>query len=282
MTISFSKMQVCGNDFMVVDGFNQDLEIGTQEARSWSNRRTGIGFDQLLLINPPPHDSSLDISLEIINSDGSIAEQCGNGCAAVVALLHTREFQQKHNFRLGTLGGVVSCAIQGRLPLATVTVELNPPNFDSASVPFLSDAHGPSHLIECKALNRTVETTVLSMGNPHAVILVDDVNSIDLESLGTELQNHSMFPESVNVEILDCVDKSKAQLRIYERGVGETHACGSGACAAMVAGRLAGRLSAQVSIQMPGGSVDASWKDQDDPIHLVCQPKLAYQGSIYT
>lgn len=272
-------MHVCGNDFMVVNATSETFAAYAKEIQQWADRRKGIGFDQLLVL-----ESSLtqehDLHMKIFNGDGGSATQCGNGCAAVSALAKDLGLIKKDIVALDTLGGTVICELMDDAE-AQVTVELPPPVLRPEGVPFLTDASGHQHQIEIPPpINRCVHATVLSMGNPHAVILVDDVETTDLATLGCSLQHHPQFPDSVNVEILQCSNRNHARLRICERGVGETMSCGSGACAAMVAGRLLNRLESKARIDMPGGNVDVEWEGPTHPVRLSCHPRYIYEGSL--
>ena len=264
---------------MVIDATSEKLKASAHDIQQWSDRRKGIGFDQLLVLESPLNVKH-DLRMQIFNGDGGSATQCGNGCAAATVLANDIGLIKKDIVVLDTLGGTVKCQ-RWDDGSPQVTVELPPPVLQPASVPFLTDILGHQHRIELPSpINRCIHATVLSMGNPHAVILVDDTATIDLDALGRSLQQHPQFPESVNVEILQCIDRSHGKLRICERGVGETLSCGSGACASMVAGRLLNRFDSKAKIEMPGGCVYVEWKDPANPVRMSCQPQYVYQGSL--
>lgn len=276
---SFFKMHVCGNDFMVIDATSRSFSATASDIKKWSNRRKGIGFDQLLVLEPCFAEEK-DFRMLIFNGDGESASQCGNGCAAVTKLARELGLTDKTSVTIDTEGGTVVCRIADE-ERSRATIELPSPNLCSRSVPFLTNDAGYQHQIDLRSpINRTIEATVLSMGNPHAVVLVDDVEATDLISLGMAMQRHEQFPDSVNVGILQCQDRSHGRLRVFERGVGETLACGSGACAAMVAGRLLNVLDDSVEIELPGGSVRVQWEGMTKPVHLTCQPQIIYQGEL--
>ncbi|MCY4142207.1 MAG: diaminopimelate epimerase [Gammaproteobacteria bacterium] len=276
---TFFKMHVCGNDFMVVDATSTRLEFNNEKIRYWSDRRTGIGFDQLLVLGHPTATEH-DFTLQIYNSDGSAAEQCGNGCAAVFAMARTLELTSSETVALDTPGGVVGCRLGSMHPLR-IAVQMRPPTPHTALAPYQSSNDDYLHSIYLPSpMDRSVEAYVLSLGNPHAVVFVDDVRTCDLESLGIALQSHELFPNSTNVEILQHGDRSIGHLRIFERGVGETLACGSGACAAVVAGRLAGLFDDRVAIHMPGGRVNVEWRGAKEPVVLECQPEFVFKGTL--
>ena len=257
-------MHVCGNDFMVVDAVREHFECDRDQVSRWADRRKGIGFDQLLILEKsaePGHD----FRLRIHNADGKLAEQCGNGCAAVAALARKNHSIREKQVTLDTLGGTIVCElVDPDNALATVT--LCPPDLRPESIPMKSTQPGPVHRIDLKfPSERSVEATVLSMGNPHAVLLCDDVYNSDLREIGESLQNCSNFPNSVNVSLMERCSSRHMRLRIYERGVGETLACGTGAAAAMVAAQLQGLVDSSVQIEMPGGNVEV---ETTCPSHL--------------
>lgn len=274
---NFFKMHVCGNDFMVINATSDPFAASTSDIQRWSSRRKGIGFDQLLVLKPSFSEEH-DFRMLIFNSDGGTATQCGNGCAAVVRLVRELGLSDKTNLTLDTEGGTVACHIPDDEE-NRATVELPSPILCSKNVPFLTDKPGYQHQIELQSpLNRTIEAIVLSMGNPHAVVLVDNVEDTELMRLGMALQSHEQFPDSVNVEILQCQDQNHGKLRVFERGVGETLSCGSGACAAMVAGRLLDVFDDSVEIELPGGHVHVEWEGLNKPVQLTCLPQLIYEG----
>ena len=277
--LSFWKMHVCGNDFMVIDATSEAVDVSTNEIQQWANRRKGIGFDQLLILKSPLSQEH-DFQMIIFNGDGNSAAQCGNGCAAVSALASDLGLTKKNVVALDTLGGTVLCQFTDDGE-QRVSVELPPPALRPESVPFLTESSGHLHKIETQSpLHQCIEATVLSMGNPHAVVFVKNVKTANLNRLGRALQQHEQFPDSVNVEILECLDENHGKLRIFERGVGETLSCGSGACAAMVAGRLANRFDTRVEIEMPGGSVSVEWEGLAQPVRLSCNPQYIYFASM--
>ena len=280
--VDFTKMHVCGNDFVVVDNRDRAFTPDENSVRAWGDRRKGIGFDQLLTLELPRDDGD-DFFMAIRNSDGSEAEQCGNGCAAVISWALQRQLTNASQVRLGTPSGTVICEPAGDSNdyLREVSVWLTPPDLRPEAVPFVTSAQGKTHSVEFPGNNLAeMEITVLSMGNPHAVLLVDDVDSFDLASVGTALQIHNKFPESVNVEVLQCIDRTHGELRIFERGAGETLACGTGACAATVVGRLLGHFDEKVELKMPGGTVEVLWSGEGSPVKLNCHVELSYIGQI--
>ena len=256
--LRFSKMHGLGNDFMVVDLVTQSLELTAPEIRRWSDRRTGVGFDQLLAVLPPA-DPAADFRYRIFNRDGSEAEQCGNGARCFARFVHDHGLTVKRCLTLETSTGTIRTRL---LEGDRVEVEMGPPGLAPADVPFAADLAQPvgdglRHRLSTAAAE--VVVAPVSMGNPHAVIEVDDIVSTPVKRLGTGVQASPAFPEGVNVGFLQVVQRDFARLRVYERGAGETRACGSGACAAMVAGRLRGLLDAEATVSLRGGEVSLRW-----------------------
>lgn len=263
MELRFAKMHGLGNDFMVVDLVSQRAEPTAAQIRAWADRRTGIGFDQFLAVLPPD-DPDVDFRHRIFNADGSEAEHCGNG---VRCLAHfVREgLTSKRKLRFETSGGSVLTQLQ---PNGDVEVDMGVPD-TPLSVCQHVDVDG-----------RRVDLTPVSMGNPHAVIFVDDVESAAVHDVGAGLQRHRSFPHQVNVGFLQIVDRGSGRLRVYERGVGETRACGSGACAAMVAGRLHDRFDERVQLALPGGTLWVAWSGPGETAALTGGAQFVYKGKV--
>ncbi len=273
----FYKMHVCGNDFLVIDAISNSLEFSPEKVRRWSDRRKGIGFDQMLVVVPPA-TSQQDFFVQIVNGDGSVAEQCGNGCAAVCSLLRHLQLTEQSQISLGTLGGDVACEF-AEPESSLVTVQLPPPSLNPKDVPFIADNSDYLHRIQLsEPVDKELEVVVLSMGNPHAVIFVENVDAEDLQAIGTALQHHERFPNSVNVELVQVCDRRSIRIRIFERGVGETLACGSGSCAAMVSARLQNRVDRCAILESRGGSVAGEWLGMGEPVRLTCSPELVFEG----
>lgn len=282
--IDFAKMHVCGNDFMVLDAVSVNRSYDQQHVRAWASRNKGVGFDQLLALEPPMHPDE-DFFLRIHNTDGSEAKQCGNGCAAVVSFAKTQGLIFSSSVILGTLGGSVMCEVAEKVTsyATVVKVQFEEPDSRPQSLPFVTDSTNFNQTMELAAAqNREVSFTTISMGNPHAVIFVDDVEAAPVAEIGGALQTHDLFPESVNVEFLQVMNRSDAKLRIFERGVGETLACGSGACAAMAAGRINNLFDEVVSISTPGGKTKIAWNGRGNRPELHAQTQLVYTGRLKT
>ena len=278
--LRFAKMHGLGNDFMVIDLVTQDFRLTPPQIRRWADRKTGIGFDQLLAVEPPTAPD-VDFDYRIFNADGTPAEQCGNGARCIVRFIHDRKLSFKRGLKLGSDGGQVSGALAGR----EVEIELQPPCTDADAVPFkptqedVSPA-GREGVWRVNAAGRSLDLISLSVGNPHGVIFVDRIASAPVAEAGSELSRHPCFPEGANIGFCEVVDPAYVRLRVHERGVGETRACGTGACAAVVAGRLQGRLDANVKVSLPGGKVWVHWQGEGAPVRMTGAATLVYEGSL--
>ena len=278
-TLRFSKMHGLGNDFMVVDLVTQSAELKPREIRRWSDRRTGIGFDQLLAALPPS-DPAADFRYRIFNRDGSEAEQCGNGARCFAQFVRDHGLTVKRCLTLETSNGMIRTRL---LTGDRVEVEMGSPGLAPADVPFLPDLADPMgdglrHRLAVG--DAQVVLAPVSMGNPHAVIEVDDIVTAPVQRIGTRMQSSPAFPEGVNVGFLQVVRRDFARLRVYERGAGETRACGSGACAGMVAGRLRGVLDQEVTISLTGGEVSLRWPGEGEVVTMTGPAARIYDGQI--
>ena len=274
MKLRFAKMHGLGNDFMVVDLVTQRGMPTPEEIRAWSDRRTGVGFDQLLAVLPP-EDPDADFRMRVFNADGSEAEQCGNGARCFARFVVEEELTVKRDLVLQTAAGSTRTELQGG---GQVRVDMGVPTTEPATVPFLADEAATSYVVDLGG--DRVEVTPVSMGNPHAVVFVDNVSRADVEGIGSALQHHQRFPEQVNVGFLQVVDRRFGRLRVYERGAGETRACGTGACAAMVAARLHDRFGPRAKISVPGGKIRLEWQGRGSPATLSGPTQFVYTGRI--
>ncbi len=271
MRSPFTKMHGLGNDFMVIAGEGLRLPAA-ERIQALADRRTGVGFDQLLWLQSP-EDSNADIRYRIFNSDGSESEQCGNGARCIARFLLPEA--RSGELLLEHAGGLARARF---LENAEVSVDMGAPDFSPAAVPFLTDSAADSYWLEISG--QRVELRVVSMGNPHAVIVVEDIEQAPVASLGPALQSHECFPNRANIGFMQVVTPGRALLRVYERGAGETSACGTGACAAAVVGRRAGLLDADVRIQLPGGSLTVRWEGPDEPVWLTGEAVTVFEGNI--
>jgi len=267
-------MHGTGNDFLIVDQRTEIQEIPAAEhIRKLADRRTGIGFDQLMWIGPS-HDADSLAYYRVFNADGTEVEQCGNG-ACCVAWIVSRNFDQKSDFTLGSLAGPVPVRILGE---NSVAVCLGKPEFEPAKIPFITDKRAPIYPLQ--AGGDLLNVSVLSMGNPHCVLQIPQSTDTDIKTLGPLIETHEQFPNRTNVGFMVIKNRNKISLRVHERGVGETMACGTGACAAVVAGRVLGKLDEDVEVTLPGGQLMVNWSDESAAVWLSGNPKLSYEGTL--
>lgn len=274
MQFAFLKMHGAGNRIVVVDQRRQNLPPPSPtELRRLGDDATGPGFDQLMWVGPP-RDESAAASYRVFNADGSEVEQCGNGVRCVAWLL-AQENAAKRSFTLESPSGLIEAII---LDDQRVTVSMGSPKFDPAEVPFVADIQSDRYELDVNG--RALIVSVLSMGNPHCVIEVDALESAEIAVLGAAIERHQRFPAAVNVGFMRIRDRANIDLRVHERGVGETPACGTGACAAVVAGQRLDRLEAEVAVQLPGGQLMVSWRGGDEPVWLTGDAELLSEGTI--
>lgn len=275
MQLSFTKMHGLGNDFMVLKG-TEPPASGVISALA--DRRTGIGFDQLLWLEDA-RDANTDIFYRTFNADGSEAEQCGNGARCIARYVANEIRPGSNEFRLGYSGGVVDARIEAD---DNVAVSLGEPNFSMASLPFdveqASDRNGD--LYSLNANGEKVDVELVSMGNPHAVLLVDSVATARVQELGAALEQHAGFPNRANIGFMQIESQDRIKLRVFERGVGETRACGTGACAAVAVGCRAEKLAADVAVELPGGILRVKWEGVGESMWLVGEAVTAFKGTI--
>lgn len=274
MRREFVKMQGLGNDFVLFDALSRPLALAPGCVRRLARRRFGIGCDQVLLIEPPRSRAS-DVYYRIYNADGGEVQQCGNGVRCVARYLLDRGLFAGPEIRVETLGGTVR--VRG-LDDGRVRVDMGVPGLEPAALPFEAPARARHYTLEVGGAS--VELAAVSMGNPHAVLQVDDVDSAPVEHLGPLVGRHPRFPEGVNVGFLQVCGRGRARLRVFERGVGETLACGTGACAAVVAGRLQDRFDEAVEVHLPGGALEVSWAGEDRPVFMTGPAETVFEGTV--
>ena len=272
MRLDFVKMHGLGNDFIVFDAADPAAIPSTAQLEALADRRTGIGFDQALVLAPARRPDTLAY-YRIFNADGREVEQCGNGARCLAALLARRHRLGPGEFLLDSPAGLVRARL---LPGGLVSVAMGVPNFAPASLPFTVAAPADSYPLE--ADGTTLEIGAVSIGNPHAVIRVDSVASAPVDRLGPAVENHPQFPRRTNVEFLEVVTRRHVRLRVYERGVGETQACGTGACGAVAVGRQRGWLDTEVEVDVPGGRLAVEWQRPDAPIWLTGPTATVFEG----
>jgi len=262
MRLRFTKMQGAGNDFVMLDGIGQRLELDAQRLRRLADRHFGVGADQILIVEASPDEAS-DFRYRIFNADGSEAEQCGNGARCFVKFVHQLGLTRKPAIRVLTAGGRIEPRLEDD---GTVSVDMGTPDFDPAACGFdtsglVARREGAALLWPLSIGNSDVAVCVISMGNPHAVRIVTDIEAAPVASLGRLLEQHWRFARGVNAGFLQVLDRTTIRLRVWERGVGETLACGSGACAAAVAGIRLGLLDSPVQVHARGGVLRVQWQD---------------------
>jgi diaminopimelate epimerase len=274
MQLRFSKMHGLGNDFVVVDGVRQQIALDAATVRRLADRHTGIGCDQLLLVEPPP-DDSVDFRYRIFNADGGEVEQCGNGARCFARFVRNQGLSDQATLRVATSAGVLTLQVQEN---GMVTVDMGVPEFEPARIPFTAPARDLRYLLDTE--HGDVTLGVVALGNPHAVMLVEDTATAPVEILGPLLESHPRFPQRVNAGFLAVVDRGHARLRVFERGVGETRACGSGACAAVIVGRLQGLFDTSVAVDLTGGRLMISWLGEGEPVHMTGPASHVFEGVI--
>jgi diaminopimelate epimerase len=275
MKLSFTKMHGLGNDFVVVDGTRRPFRPSPEAIRSLADRYRGIGFDQLLVVEPPSV-AGVDFDYRIYNADGGEAGISGNGARCFARFVRDQGLSAKDVLRVRT----ITTRLELRhLPDGQVRVDVGVPRFEPRDIPFTAAARALRYTLTLEG-GDPLEIGSVSMGNPHAVLEVPDVSSAAVAELGAELQRHAAFPESVNVQFLQVLDARNARLRIYERGAGETQASGSGACAAAVVGNLWGKLGPQVTVHMPGGELQVEWAGEGQTVYMTGPAVTVYRGEL--
>ena len=281
MKLKFTKMHGAGNDFVVIDAINQPVSMTPDQWRAIADRRFGIGADQILVVEKP-RTPGVDFRYRIFNADGGEVEQCGNGARAFVKFVIDKGLTEQRQIRVETMSGVIAPRLEddGR-----ITVDMGAPVFETERVPFDSKGLQP-HAVGSTALwpldihGKSVEFAVVSMGNPHAVQIVDDVETAPVGEDGPAIEHHPRFPKRVNAGFMQIVDRHQIKLRVFERGAGETLACGTGACAAVVAGISQGLLDSPVAVATRGGDLSIAWAGGDAPVMLTGPAVSVFEGSV--
>ena len=274
MRTPFTKMHGAGNDFVVLDGVRRPLRLTAAQIRRIADRRLGVGCDQVLLVERPTR-ADADFRYRIFNSDGGEVEQCGNGARCFARFVRDQRLTDKDEIRAETIAGVIVPRLE---PDGRVSVNMGAPRFEPAEIPFTAPARAEVYDLE---LDGTVaQVSVLSMGNPHAVQIVPDVDRAPVATQGPLIERHPRFPRRVNAGYMQIVDRAHIRLRVYERGAGETPACGTGACAAVVAGRQRGLLDVSVEVSLPGGVLQVTWDGPGRPVWLTGPAVTVFEGSM--
>ncbi|MGV8842839.1 MAG: diaminopimelate epimerase [Pseudomonas sp.] len=274
MLLRFTKMHGLGNDFMVLDLISQHAHIQPKHARQWGDRHTGIGFDQLLLVEAP-NNPDVDFRYRIFNADGSEVEQCGNGARCFARFVLDKRLTMKRQIRVETASGIIELDTHAD---GQVSVNMGAPRLEPAQIPFQAQAQACSYAIEVDG--QTLQIATVSMGNPHAVLRVEDADTAPVRSLGPKLEQHPRFPQRVNVGFLQVIDRQHAKLRVWERGAGETQACGTGACAAAVAAISQGWMDSPLRIELPGGRLAIEWAGPGLPVMMSGPAVRVFEGQV--
>ncbi|PKG97745.1 diaminopimelate epimerase [Paraglaciecola sp. MB-3u-78] len=274
MQIQFSKMHGLGNDFVVIDNVTQNVFFSKEKIQQLSDRNFGIGFDQLLLVEPP-YDPDQDFHYRIFNADGSEVSQCGNGARCFARFVKMKGLTNRNKIVVSTKAGRMVLYLEKD---GQVTVNMGVPEFEPNLVPIKANKREKVYIL--RAQEHTFFCGAVSMGNPHCVLLVDDVETADVETMGPLLEKHERFSEGANVGFMQIINHSHIKLRVFERGVGETLACGSGACAAVAVGQLQNRLSKDVRVELRGGSLKIRWQGNDNVLKMTGAAEHIFDGYI--
>ena len=274
MHFHFSKMHGLGNDFMVVDCITQNIFFSPDLIRRLAERHTGVGFDQLLVVEAP-YDPETDFHYRIFNADGSEVEQCGNGARCFARFVRMKGLTNKYSINVSTKKGKMVLKIEEN---DLITVNMGIPEFEPSKIPFKAKQPEKTYILRTDA--HTLFCGAVSMGNPHVVTVVDDVDTADVDTLGPLLESHERFPERVNAGFMQVVNREEVRLRVYERGAGETQACGSGACGAVAVGITQGLLAENVKVSLPGGDLHISWQGPGKPLYMTGPATHVFDGQL--
>ena len=274
MRLKFTKMHGLGNDFVVLDATRAPIELSRAELRRIADRHFGVGCDQILQVERP-RESGTDFYYRIFNADGGEVEQCGNGARCFVRFVRDAGLTDKREIRVGTLAGVIVPRLEAD---GQVTVDMGVPEFEPARIPFQAERRALTYVLDVNG--KAVEISALSMGNPHAVQVVADVERAPVLTEGPVLETHARFPQRVNAGYMQVVDRGHVKLRVYERGAGETLACGTGACAAVVGGIQRGLLAGRVTVTTRGGDLGISWEGEGMPVMMTGPAVAVFAGEM--
>jgi diaminopimelate epimerase len=265
-------MQGAGNDFMVIDGINQAIHLSALQIKTLAHRQFGVGFDQLLLVET---SEIADFKYRIFNADGSEVAQCGNGARCFVRFVVDQQLTQKCEISVETASGIITPKLENN---GLVTVNMGAPRFALNEIPFTADTLAPTYNLDVSG--QQIKVSVLSMGNPHAVQIVEDIETAPVLALGSKIEVHPRFPERVNAGFMQIVDTHHIKLRVFERGSGETLACGTGACAAVVAGIQLGRLQSPVRVSARGGELHIAWQGGNTAVMMTGPAVTVFTGEV--
>ena len=274
MRLEFTKMHGLGNDFLMLDLVTQRVRSDEALIRRLSDRHFGVGFDQLLVVEPP-HQPDVDFRYRIFNADGSEVSQCGNGARCFARFVRDRRLTRKDTLRVETASGIITLQIDSQ---GWVTVDMGPPRLEPSAIPFVADNVALDYRIEVDG--ELYQIAAVSMGNPHAVLRVDDVETAPVKTLGPRLESHPRFPERVNVGFMQVINRQEIKLRVYERGTGETLACGTGACAAAVAAMRWGLVDRDIKVHLPGGPLRIRWSHDNASVLMTGPTARVFDGTL--
>ena len=277
--LRFSKMHGLGNDFVVIDAVRQLVQLTTEQVRFLADRHFGVGCDQLLVVEPATQ-AGVDFRYRIFNNDGGEVEQCGNGARCFVRFVHDQGLTDKREIRVETQCGIIAPRLEDD---GLVTVDMGVPVFEPSAIPFQSDSDAvvqPLRITHADGRDESLAITAVSMGNPHAVQVVADVDAAPVETVGPLVERHARFPRRVNAGFMQVMNMHHIRLRVYERGAGETLACGTGACAAVVAGIQRGLLQSQVKVDTRGGQLQISWAGEGQPVLMTGPAVTVFEGEL--
>ena len=293
MLIKFTKMQGAGNDFVVVDGVSSPLSLATNQIKKIANHFFGVGCDQLLLVEKTD-TPNVDFRYRIFNADGGEVEQCGNGARCFVRFVVDKGLTKKHEIAVETASGIISLKLQDN---GQVTVNMGAPIFEPAKIPFIADKRQITYALALNihagagdganvlaanmaSANAPLNIAAVSMGNPHAVLVVDEVETANVAVLGPMIEAHPRFPQRVNAGFMQVINTHEIRLRVYERGSGETLSCGTGACAAVVSGIQQGLLQTPVLVNTRGGQLNIAWQGEGLPVMMTGPAEVVFEGEI--
>lgn len=274
MILKFTKMHGLGNDFVVLDLISQRFNLKSRHVRHLADRRLGVGCDQLLVVEPPKNPDA-DFRYRIFNADGEEVEQCGNGARCFAKFVRDKKLTHKKTITVETCKGMLVLRVRKD---RQIEVNMGAPELEPERIPYRGQVQSDTYSLQHEG--REYRIGAVSMGNPHAVLTVDDVANAPVAELGPVLEVHPDFPARVNVGFCEVVSRDEIRLRVFERGVGETLACGTGACAAVVSGRLQGQLNEKVSVHLPGGALEISWAGAGHPVMMTGPATTVFEGTV--
>ena len=267
-------MQGAGNDFVMIDGVSQPVSLTAAQIKKIANRNFGVGCDQLLMVEKTSL-ANVDFKYRIFNADGGEVEQCGNGARCFVRFVLAKGLTQKREIAVETASGLITLTLQND---NQVTVNMGAPIFEPAKIPFIAEKQLTTYVLPL--YKQTIDICALSMGNPHAVTIVDDVETANVATLGPQIEAHTSFPQRVNAGFMQVINPHEIKLRVYERGAGETLACGTGACAAAVSGIQLGLLQSPVLVNARGGKLSIEWAGESAPVMMTGAAEIVFEGQI--